>query len=90
MRWGECYRLTRVLAGDPSSQVAAALSKWDYPFSRGEQVLADLFDLQHQSKASRRPSPYPRPWGNRRVKHLGRAHMSPDEARAALQKSARG
>lgn len=61
MSWGEAHRLTRILAGDPSSQVCAALSGMDYPVGREAIVLMDLYDLQHTSKSKRKPKPYPRP-----------------------------
>ena len=61
MSWGEATRQTRTLSLDPSSHIAAALAGWEYPVSREALVLMDLFDLQHISKAKRKPSPYPRP-----------------------------
>jgi hypothetical protein len=62
MDWAETWRLMLVLASDPSSQVAPALAGWKHPLSRESIVLLDLFDLQHTSKAKRRPKAYPRPW----------------------------
>lgn len=50
-----------ILAKDPSSQIGAALAGWDGPRSAEWLILADLYDLQHQSKAKRTPKPYPRP-----------------------------
>jgi len=71
MSYGEAIRLTTVLAGDPSSQVATALGGWAHPVSRTDITLRDLYDLQHTSKSKRKPKPYPRPW-DERPKHTGR------------------
>lgn len=62
MRWGEAWRLTLLLLRDPSSFVSAEVAGWNYPAARGELVLLDLYDLQHASKAKRKPLPRPRPW----------------------------
>lgn len=62
MSWGEAVRLMTVLRRDPSSQFAASVEKWDRPVSPEWAMLADLFDLQHISKAKKRPDPVPRPW----------------------------
>ena len=65
MGWDEAWRLTDVLLIDPSSQVAAAVAGWDYPSSREDITLRDLYDLQHITKVKRKPKPYPRPWPDR-------------------------
>ena len=65
MSYGEALRLITVLAGDPSSQTAAALGGWAHPITRTDSTLRDLYDLQHISKAKRKPEPYPRPWDER-------------------------
>jgi hypothetical protein len=62
MGWGEALRLIRILRADPSSMLAASVEGWDYPLSRGDAALMDLYDLQHASKSSKRPKPYPRPY----------------------------
>lgn len=62
MSWAEAHRLTEILLNDPSSQIGAKMAGWQYPLTRGELTLRDLYDLQHQSKAKRKPKPYPRPW----------------------------
>lgn len=65
MTYGEAWRQTFILMGDPSSQVAAALGGWDHPVDRLDLVIRDLFDLQHQIGAAgskKAPKPYPRPW----------------------------
>lgn len=62
MRWGEAVRLTKILTGDPSSQVAAAIVGWEYPFSWEAVLLADLVDVQVASKSKKKQKPWPRPW----------------------------
>lgn len=62
MSYGEAWRLTMILVGDMSSRVAAAVAGWDGPIDRIDATLRDLFDLQHQSKASKKVKAYPRPW----------------------------
>ena len=58
----EAARLSAILRNDPSSAIAAAVEGWAYPISREAMLLADIFDIQHASKAKKRPKPYPRPW----------------------------
>lgn len=58
----EAARLSAILRNDPSSATAAAIEGWAYPISREAMLLADIFDIQHASKAKKRPKPYPRPW----------------------------
>ncbi len=65
MTWGEAWRLTGLLAADPSSYVGAALSGWEQPVSHIDLRLRDLYDLTHLVAAvgsKRKPKPYPRPW----------------------------
>ena len=83
MSWGEAVRLSRELSRDWSSAVAAALAGWDYPLSREAIVMADLYDLQHITKAKRRPAPYPRPWKPEQVKKFGTS-MTKERLRAVL------
>lgn len=84
MSWGEATRLLQVLAADPSSALCAALAGWQHPFSREALILADLFDLQHASKAKRgRPQPWPRPWATGR-RRWGNRRLSIPELRAVL------
>ena len=61
VEWGEAIRLVRILRGDPSSQFAAAVEGWDYPLDRNGWMLADLIDVQGQSKAGKKWKNYPRP-----------------------------
>lgn len=82
MPWGEAIRLAEQLITDPSSHVAAAVSDLEHPVSREVVVLMDLFDLQHRSKTTRRPQPYPRPWAKR--KRIGTARLTPAELQAVL------
>lgn len=64
MDWAEAWRLTTVLAGDPSSQVCAALAGWQYPMGREGIALLALYDLTLRANAAKPKSvkPWPRPW----------------------------
>lgn len=73
MDWAEAFRMMVELCRDPSSHVAFALAGWQRPISDTAMVLADLFDLQHQSKSKRRPKPYPRAWDKAPMRHGNRA-----------------
>lgn len=86
MSYGEAIRLASVLAGDPSSQVSAALGGWAHPISRADITLRDLYDLQHISKAKRKPKPYPRPW-DEQPKRTGRGTSLTVEQYRALRGS---
>lgn len=64
MSWGETLALFRVLAGDPTSQVAVAVHAYAYPLSREGFMLADLYDVTlaaNWNGKRTRPKPYPRP-----------------------------
>lgn len=69
MGWDEALRMLKILGNDPSSQVAAALSKWEFPAPWEYLALADLLDVQLRSKSKRKPKPYRRPWDKRPVVH---------------------
>lgn len=92
MTWGEAYRLTQILAADPSSQVGAALANLTHAVTREALVLMDLFDLTHQAawasgggKGSR-PKPYPRPLPSRQSRRAKPdAKLTQDEIIAALR-----
>lgn len=84
MTWGEAYRLARTLSADPSTALCAALAGWAHPVTREAMALMDLYDLQHTSKAKRRPRPYPRPWGEKTRRRLGGARLSPAQLRDVL------
>jgi hypothetical protein len=60
--WGEAIRLVKVLRADPSSMVAAAAEGWDYPLSRTEAILMDLYDLEYAKTGAKNRKPYPRPY----------------------------
>lgn len=64
MDWGEAWRLTKILAADPSSQVCAGLAGWTHPISREDMVLRALFDLTHKvnAKNPKAVKPMQRPW----------------------------
>lgn len=94
MSWGEAYRITTMLANDPTSHVAAAISGWDHPVSFEALALMNLFDLTHQiawrqgGSKGPRPTPYPRPWRNRTTKRAKPdASLTQDEIIAALRRA---
>lgn len=66
MSWGEALRQTVTLMSDPSTQVAAATGGWDYPVSRLDLTLRDLYDLTHQVASVKRVKPYSRPWAGKK------------------------
>jgi hypothetical protein len=83
MSWGEAYRLTQELAGDPESHVSASLSGWERAVPQAAMVLMDLYDLTHQigwkqfGGKGPKPKPYPRPWPTTKT---GRHKAKPDES----------
>lgn len=87
MPWAEAYRLTEILLNDPSSQVAAAVAGWRYPLSRGDLTLRDLYDLQHKSKAKRKPAPYPRPWDVEPKRYGAGTRLTATEYRALREQA---
>ncbi len=60
----ELYPLIQMLHRDPTSWLFTKLNDWDYPASRGELTLADMFDvfLRANSRKGANPKPYPRPF----------------------------
>ena len=44
--WGEALRLVKLLRADPTSWLFATIEGWDYPASRTELLLADMYDLE--------------------------------------------
>ena len=82
MSWGEALTLTTVLAADPSSHVAAALGGWSHPLSREDMTLRDLYELQHITKAKRKPKPYPRPWDEQPTRTGGGTSLTVEQFRA--------
>lgn len=84
MGWGEALRMTRILVGDPTSQVAAAVGEWSHPWSHESMVLANLYDLEHKVNAGKKtPKPYPRPW-DPQPKRYGAGGMSKAQLRHLL------
>lgn len=83
MGWGEAYRLTQRLAGDPSSAVATALNDWDYPMTREAMVLADVFDSSEANRVGRKAKAYPRPWSKTR-RTYGSTALTRQQLRAIL------
>ncbi len=82
MSWGEARRLLLILLTDPSSQVCASVREWSHPIARDDMVLRDLFDLQHRSKAKRKPEPYPRPWHPQPKRMGAGVHLTADQFQA--------
>ena len=82
MSWGEAIRLTQILAGDPSSHVAAALGGWAHPITRADITMRDLYDAQVASKSKRKPKPYPRPWDKQPVRVGGGTSLTVDQYKA--------
>lgn len=68
MSWGEAFRLTKILADDPSSRIMAAIRGWDYPIEVVDVTLRQHLDLMHHiawkfsGGKGQAPPPYPRPW----------------------------
>lgn len=72
--WGEAIRLVRILRSDPSTMLAASVEDWEYPMSRTEAILADVWDLEYAKAGAKKSERYPRPfkqkssqskrWGN--------------------------
>lgn len=90
MTYGEAWRQTFILMGDPSSQVAAALGGWDHPVDRLDMVIRDLYDLQHMVAAAgskKTPKPYPRPWPEKKTR---RAAPGADVTQAQVLAALRG
>lgn len=89
MSYAEAWRLTMILMGDMSSQVAASVAGWDGPMDRIDATLRDLFDLQHMIGAAgskKKPKPYPRPWPDKqKTRTLPGAEVTRDQVIAALR-----
>lgn len=87
MSYGEAWRLTLILLRDPSSEVCAATAGWQHSSTRAALATLDLYDLQHASKAKRKPARLPRPWDAKPTKHGGSKVLSIDEMRSVLQRN---
>jgi hypothetical protein len=75
----------KILGGDTSSHVGAALHDWKRPATAAELVLMNLYD-RFADAHFKNPRPYPRPWD--KPVRLGRTTLSPDEAIARLRRAA--
>ena len=86
MTWGESVRLTQVLLGDPTAQVATSVAGWAYPASREALTLADLYDVtvRANSKRHAKVSAYPRPWDKPKAATWGRTRLSQRVINAAM------
>lgn len=82
MGYGEAWRLLRIVAADPSSQTAAAISGWAFPLDRAAQTLAVVAENVARNGGDKRWT-YPRPW-DEKPKALGSARMTPRQMRAFL------
>lgn len=77
MEWGEAIRLTRVLLGDTSAHITAAINGWRMPVSAEYLALKVLVDNDVTSKTEKRGrlakllDPFAPP-----PKRFGRASMS--------------
>lgn len=60
--WGEAIRLVRILRSDPSTMLAASVEKWEYPLSRTDAILADMWDLSYAKAGAKKRERYPRPF----------------------------
>lgn len=87
MGWDEALRMLKILAEDPTSYVAAALSKWQHPATWELLALADLIDVQVRSKSKRKPKAYRRPWDRRPVVHGRGSAVSVEQWRRMRPKS---
>ncbi len=67
--------LLDVLRRDPTSWLQVSINGWKHPASYEFQVIADLFDVQHMSKA-KKAKPRERPWSKAKTK-LGGRYQSP-------------
>lgn len=86
MTYGEAIRLVGILIEDPSSMLASQRAGWKYPVTRETAVLMDLFDLQHMSKAKKKPPPYQRPWSTSEKRRIGRTTLSREQVIAVLRR----
>lgn len=84
MTAGECIRLCGQLVSDPTSHTFAATAGWPHPTSYEALALADLFDLLAAVHGA--DVRYPRPWATATPNRMGHTTLSPDAARAALDR----
>jgi hypothetical protein len=92
--YAEAVDLVRALSNDPQTHLFADLAGWQYPYSRTDLLLADLWDLlakvnSADDDAPRHPRPYSDNPGTR--KQLGdTGHRSEAEIKAKLRSMSRG
>ena len=90
--WREAVCLLIEVVRDPSSHLAAAIARWDHPYSREAFILADLYDLTQAAHVDRKHrsqlKAYPRPTGDPDRGKSKRPTVSQATVRAAL--AARG
>ena len=88
MGWGEALRLTRLLAADPSSHVAAAVGGWQFPASReylAAKTAVDNYVAVKTAKRGAKLSQLPSPW-DKPPERIGTASMSIEELRKVLDR----
>ena len=90
MTWGEATRLVERLTADPGTWLCASLNGWAYPFSRQEQLLADLFDAFGSSKVGKKHKPHPLRPTKRKAEKVGKTTLTPAQARGVLARMRAG
>lgn len=60
--WHTVALIISMLLRDPTSWLFAACNKWEYPLSREDATLREIFDLVALIHSKRKPRPYPRPF----------------------------
>lgn len=86
MTWGEAVRITRLIAKDSSSHLAAAISGWQHPVTREWFVLWGIHWATVQKFKQPEKLRLPLPWDKPPTKH-GSATMSVDRMRALLDRN---
>jgi hypothetical protein len=86
MSLAEAARHVERIRRDPSSALAAEMEGWDYPVSRTEALLMDLWDVA-APHTYKKPKPDPRPWKvSAEVKRHGNAAgRTPEQVKALLR-----
>lgn len=90
MTWGEANRLVEKLTRDPGTWLCASLNRWEYPFSRQEQLLADLFDAFGSSKVGKKHKPHPLRPTKRKAEKVGKTTLTAAQSRAVLARMRAG
>lgn len=87
MDWGEALRLVKILGADPSSQIGAAVSGWEFAATWEYLAIADLIDLQRvRTKWRKKPGPYRRPWDKKPTVHGRHSAVSVEQWKAMKQR----